>query len=83
MPLSLLLGDGNDAQGLRWSPSTTQIAGYRIGRGQSAGRIAAIVKHHNIDRKELKGWLFLSAPGGKAGKLMTVDQNGRFIRYHL
>ena len=29
------------------------------------------------DRAELKGWLFLSAPGARKGKLMTLDKRGR------
>jgi RecA-family ATPase len=43
-------------------------------------RILAVRKHYKIDREELKGWLFLSAPGGKAGKLMTLDAKGRMAR---
>ena len=46
-------------------------------------RIAAILKHHKIDQAELKGWLFLSAPGGKGGKLMTVDARGRLQQGQL
>jgi AAA domain len=40
-------------------------------------RILAARLHHKIERHELKGWLFLAAPGRKGGKLMTVDKNGR------
>jgi RecA-family ATPase len=43
-------------------------------------RILAQCLHHNISRPELKGWLFLSAPGAAAGKLMSTDKTGRFIR---
>jgi hypothetical protein len=46
-------------------------------------RIMAVIKHHNIDRKELKGWLFLAAPGGKAGKLMTMDGKRQLSRGEL
>ena len=33
-------------------------------------RILAALLHHKVEREELRGWLFLSAPGGKAGKIM-------------
>jgi hypothetical protein len=40
-------------------------------------RILAAMLHHKIDRADVKGWLFLSAPGAVAGKLMTTDKSGR------
>ena len=43
-------------------------------------RILALLLHYNIDRSELRGWLFLSAPGAAAGKLMTLDKTGRTQR---
>ena len=43
-------------------------------------RILAALLHHKVEREELRGWLFLSAPGGKAGKIMTADQRGRCVR---
>jgi hypothetical protein len=43
-------------------------------------RILAVMLHHKIDRAELRGWLFLSAPGAAAGKLMTLDNKGRPLR---
>jgi AAA domain/Bifunctional DNA primase/polymerase, N-terminal/Primase C terminal 2 (PriCT-2) len=42
-------------------------------------RILAARLHHRIDREALKGWLFLSAPGGAAGKLMSTDDKGRAV----
>jgi AAA domain len=42
-------------------------------------RILAAMLHHKIDRADIKGWLFLSAPGASAGKLMTTDPAGRAI----
>jgi RecA-family ATPase len=35
-------------------------------------RILAALLHHKVERKELRGFLFLSARGGKAGKIMTA-----------
>jgi hypothetical protein len=46
-------------------------------------RTLAAMLHHGIQREELKGWLFLSAPGGGAGKLMTADRNGQIKRGKL
>jgi RecA-family ATPase len=43
-------------------------------------RILALLLHYKIDRSELKGWLFLAAPGAAAGKLMSTDKTGRPIR---
>jgi polyhydroxyalkanoate synthesis regulator phasin len=42
-------------------------------------RILAARIHHNVDRSEVKGWLFLAAPGAAGGKLMTME-NGRVVR---
>jgi RecA-family ATPase len=39
-------------------------------------RVLALLLHYGIDRAEIKGWLFLSAPGGTRGKIMTVDRKG-------
>jgi hypothetical protein len=46
-------------------------------------RILAASLHYGIDRSELRGWLFLSAPGADAGKLMTLDKRGRAVRGFL
>jgi RecA-family ATPase len=44
-------------------------------RDELRRRVEAARIHHGIAREELKGWLFLSAPGRKAGKL-AVTENG-------
>jgi hypothetical protein len=46
-------------------------------------RILAVRIHHQVDRDELKGWLFYTAPSAVAGKLMTVDRTGRAMRGRL
>lgn len=40
-------------------------------------RLKAACLHYRIERSDLKGWLFLSAPGRAGGKIMTTDQHGR------
>jgi hypothetical protein len=46
-------------------------------------RLAAAMLHHKIERAEVKGWLFLCAPGGRAGKLMRTDNSGRAVKGEL
>jgi hypothetical protein len=43
-------------------------------------RILALMLRYKIDRSELKGWLFLSAPGAAGGRLMMLDKSGRTAR---
>src|SRR5215207_9847666 len=45
-------------------------------------RILAVLLHHGIDRSELKGWLFLAAPGLAGGKLVVLD-SGKTVRGEL
>ena len=52
-------------------------------RDELKRRIRAVLLHHKIDLSELKGWLFLSAPGASGGKLMVLDKAGRTIRGQL
>jgi AAA domain len=40
-------------------------------------RITATCLHHGVDRRELDGWMFVSSPGARGGKLMQIDKLGR------
>jgi hypothetical protein len=42
-------------------------------------RIRAARLHYKIPLSEVRGWLFLAAPGAKAGKLMTTDERRRAV----
>jgi AAA domain/Primase C terminal 2 (PriCT-2) len=42
-------------------------------------RIRAACLHHQVERDELKGWFFVAAPGRSAGKLLTVDKDGKLV----
>jgi AAA domain len=42
-------------------------------------RVRATRLHHRVERHELKGWLFVAAPGRKAGKLLTIDKDGKLV----
>jgi AAA domain len=47
-------------------------------------RVLAARLHHGVAAEELDGWLFLAAPGGNAGKLMTQDaRTGRLTTGEL
>jgi DNA polymerase I-like protein with 3'-5' exonuclease and polymerase domains len=43
-------------------------------------RIRAARFYHKIELSEVNGWLFLSAPGAKVGKLVELDDKGRAFR---
>jgi hypothetical protein len=45
-------------------------------------RVEAALRYHGVSREEVKGWLFLSAPGGRYGRLM-VEQDGVAVRAEL
>lgn len=42
-------------------------------RDELRRRVRAAMLHHKIEPAEIDGWLFLSAPEGKAGKLVTAN----------
>jgi AAA domain len=52
-------------------------------RNELERRMLAARLHHGIHASEVKGWLFLAAPGAASGKLMTLDKNGRLLRGEL
>ena len=52
-------------------------------RDELRRRIRAVLLHHKIELSEVKGWLFLSAPGASGGKLMTLNNSGQTVRGRL
>ena len=46
-------------------------------------RLLAARLHYGISPADVKGWLFYTAPGASAGKLMTLDSSGRTLRGQL
>jgi hypothetical protein len=46
-------------------------------------RIWALRIKYNIKQEELKGWLFLWAPGARGGKLMELDRRGNPVEGRL
>jgi hypothetical protein len=49
-------------------------------RNEQRRRLRAACSHHNIKQSDLKGWMFLSAPGLKAGKILSTDRYGRPVK---
>jgi hypothetical protein len=45
-------------------------------RDELRRRVRAAMLHHGISAADVRGWLFLSAPGLKAGKLAITQKNG-------
>ena len=56
--------------------SRVLVVSLEDGKKELQRRILALLLHYGIDRSELKGWLFLAAPGRAAGKLMTTGAKG-------
>jgi hypothetical protein len=48
-------------------------------RDELRRRILAVLKHHRIERSEVKGWLFYVTPGANAGRLLEMDKAGRMV----
>jgi hypothetical protein len=59
------------------------IVSMEDGTDELRRRIKASRLHHGVELSEVKGYLFLSAPGIKAGKLMGIDSRGRIAHGSL
>jgi len=53
------------------------IVSMEDGTDELRRRIKASLLHHGVKLSEVLGWLLLSAPGIKAGKLIGIDGRGR------
>jgi RecA-family ATPase len=40
-------------------------------------RVLAAMKHYGVTRDDVRGWLFVAAPGARAGKLMAIEEKGQ------
>jgi Bifunctional DNA primase/polymerase, N-terminal/AAA domain/Primase C terminal 2 (PriCT-2) len=63
--------------------SRVLIISLEDGTEELCRRILAPRLLYDIKLSELKGWLFLAAPGAGAGKLMTLNKRGQMVRGHL
>jgi hypothetical protein len=60
--------------------SRALIISLEDGADELRRRLLAAMLHHDIERKELVGWLYLAAPGLEDGeRLLEVDGKGRLI----
>ena len=55
------------------------IVSLEDGAHELQRRLLAARLHHNIDLKDLEGWLFLAAPGLDGGRLLETDKKGRLV----
>jgi hypothetical protein len=56
--------------------SRVLIVSLEDNKAELQRRILAARMHHGISLSDIKGWLFLAAPGRGAGKIMTTDKKG-------
>jgi hypothetical protein len=76
--LSLVTGRGLTGEHV-FQRCRVLIVSLEDGRDELRRRIKAAMMHHQISQDDVKGWLFLSAPGREAGKLLTVNPAGGVV----
>ena len=62
-----------------WQRCRVLIVSLEDGEEEVDRRVCAVLKKYEIDKSEIDGWLWICAPGAKAGKLMTLDRRGNAI----
>ena len=74
----LSLAIGRSLTGERvWQRCVVLIISLEDSEEELDRRICAVMRHYGVDPSEVDGWLWIRAPGAKAGKLMTVNRKGR------
>ena len=74
----LSLAIGRSLTGERvWQRCVVLIISLEDSEEELDRRICAVMRHYGVDSSEVDGWLWIRAPGAKAGKLMTVNRKGR------
>jgi AAA domain/Bifunctional DNA primase/polymerase, N-terminal len=74
----LSLAIGRSLTGERvWRRCVVLIISLEDSEEELDRRICAVMRHYGVDPSEVDGWLWIRAPGAKAGKLMTVNRKGR------
>ena len=74
----LSLAIGRPLTGERvWQRCVVLIISLEDSEEELDRRICAVMRHYGVDPSEVDGWLWIRAPGAKAGKLMTVNRKGR------
>ena len=59
------------------------IVSLEDGRDEVRRRLKAARLHHNVDLRDIRGWLFVTALSRSNGKLMVPDEHGRPSVSHL
>ena len=74
----LSLAIGRSLTGERvWQRCVVLVISLEDSEEELDRRICAVMRHYGVDPSEVDGWLWIRAPGAKAGKLMTVNRKGR------
>ena len=74
----LSLAIGRSLTGERvWQRCVVLIISLEDSEEELDRRICAVMRHYGVNSSEVDGWLWIRAPGAKAGKLMTVNRKGR------
>jgi hypothetical protein len=74
--LSLAIGRSLTGERI-WQRCVVLIISLEDSEEELDRRICAVMRHYDVDPSEVDGWLWIRAPGAKAGKLMTVNSKGR------
>ena len=63
-----------------WKRCRVLVISLEDDRAEANRRFRAAMIHHEVAEAEVRGWLFVSAPGARVGKLMSLDRKGRPMR---
>ena len=63
-----------------WKRSRVLVISLEDDKAEANRRFRAAMIHHGVAEAEVRGWLFVSAPGVRVGKLMSLDRRGRPMR---
>jgi hypothetical protein len=63
-----------------WKRCRVLVISLEDNGAEANRRFTAAMIHHDVTKAEISGWLFVSAPGARVGKLLALDKKGRSFR---
>jgi hypothetical protein len=63
-----------------WKRCRVLVISLEDNGAEANRRFTAAMIHHDVTKAEVSGWLFVSAPGARVGKLLALDKKGRSFR---
>jgi hypothetical protein len=63
-----------------WKRCRVLVISLEDNAAEANRRFTAAMIHHDVTKAEVSGWLFVSAPGARVGKLLALDKKGRSFR---